>query len=1262
MSGDYTRIRYSPRSGYIGVLEQQGRVRLDADGNELVDAIDRRHRAECIDTIGFAVFPTDPVNGMPTINGFLITGTGPYFIGQGRGYVDGIQVDCWGDIPLQFQPNLGELVGQNPLPYDSQPFFYSPGFPEIPAAGNSIVYLDVWAREVTALEDPGLIDPAIEGIDTTTRIQAAWQVKAIATSSSACSDSPTEWTSLIAPSTGVLSTAPAPAVSGASPCIIDPVSGYTGLENRLYRVQIYTSGTVGGGGGSPTATFVWSDNNASLGAGIKSVTSLTATSSLIGVTTVGRDRSFGFQVGDILEVLDDYVEWSIRETNNGGQLVTVLAVDPEQLTVTADSDLSGWFGGLPAGINVNPRLRKWAADKQPTNNGVAIALSDGVTVTFGDDPAATLKAGDYWVFYARTATGQIETLSQAPPRGLHHYAKLAVVNPAAVPPVQDCRVLWPPTFGSEGCCTVVVKVGDDIQAAIDSLPPEQGGCICLKAGTHVISKPLSIEERKNIHLHGESTGAAVQNTASGVALTIFNNSENIVIEDIAFSVSPLESGKESMIFIDSCEQVAIRHCSVGSNAPNQQPFAGWGIQIQRSDGVELRGNSIEDCMTSIDCTDIIDSTANLPGLIVVENRLVGPTEQDGNVVVSLGLTAIRARQFPAPVRIEGNVMSGYPEGVEVQGNSTPLSITGNAIGRPRLGQFTSSNFGWTDPLGLLVQEKIYAIATNAPCAVISGNTIQQFDAGHGGILVFGFGAEVRDNLIAGRPANTPDGYRWRFLPVGVVAYKPAASNEARGCRIVANKIAGLQDGIAVLAEMADLYPVPLIEANSIPNEVPHQLETIDLTAPQNSIPVLVSSLQSLDDFFGILTINADRAAILHNSVSACTVGVACISLEPTIDPGVRVHAIIRPLTPLTSLTTPSCNVDGNIVDSSVIGVLLNTTVSNVLNGIYNDNQAGVVLYGTYEAKVTQNRSISLNGVVQYLDIQGVFTKLDDNYSEGGQTGIFAYQTFDLAIEQNHVITAQGSGIVAASCTDKIRFENNKVASCGVTGQSAIEANLVSEITISGGLPLSFGKAISAGIVAANCAGFVDVEGCEVRDTNQLAKVLSIDIGIVGAQSAGSSHGRVCNCRMVRPTPAVYASFGILLTPMIDQYDPSLILAHISGNFIDINSNPGSTSAAVYAGLFPQRKNPQAPGDILFNDNFVRQSGAEQGDNAPIVFLVADTLAVTGNRIRTATSLSLQIRWGVGLTFVGNAVNHRSDIEPTGGNLLPAPPNANNVLA
>src|SRR5580692_3443393 len=87
MKGDFSRIRFNPAKQYTAVLEQQGRVALDADSNEQ-QAIDGYLRDTTnIDVIGRFGGPIDDA-------GFGIEVAGnQILIGRGRYYVDGILVE-----------------------------------------------------------------------------------------------------------------------------------------------------------------------------------------------------------------------------------------------------------------------------------------------------------------------------------------------------------------------------------------------------------------------------------------------------------------------------------------------------------------------------------------------------------------------------------------------------------------------------------------------------------------------------------------------------------------------------------------------------------------------------------------------------------------------------------------------------------------------------------------------------------------------------------------------------------------------------------------------------------------------------------------------------------------------------------------------------------------------------------------------------------------------------------------------------------------
>ena len=86
--------------------------------------------------------------------------------------------------------------------------------------------------------------------------------------------------------------------------------------------------------------------------------------------------------------------------------------------------------------------------------GTTLLLENGVTVSFSSTGTKGFRAGDYWVFAARTGDASIEVLDHAAPRGIHHhYARLGIWDVAAGS-VTDCRTPWPPRGEGDDCgCT-----------------------------------------------------------------------------------------------------------------------------------------------------------------------------------------------------------------------------------------------------------------------------------------------------------------------------------------------------------------------------------------------------------------------------------------------------------------------------------------------------------------------------------------------------------------------------------------------------------------------------------------------------------------------------------------------------------------------------------------------------------------------------------------------------------------------------------------
>jgi hypothetical protein len=258
MKSDSSRNTFDPRKHFSSVRMQQGRVQVDADSNEQIDIVNHHLETETIDVIGECGAPihygafeivTDKTQlssdeqKSPDNKSLLATFAAPDFlIGPGRYYVDGIL--CEND-------KLTSYLNQ----------------PDLPGAAAingkdvwCVVYVDVWRRLVTAIDDPSIREVALGGPDTATRARTIWQIKYLPIKGPAnCASDIADYTNLTAPSNALMSARTKPAQTPQNPCIVPPGAGYTGLENQFYRIEIHDGGdpfNVKSGGAGFLATRV----------------------------------------------------------------------------------------------------------------------------------------------------------------------------------------------------------------------------------------------------------------------------------------------------------------------------------------------------------------------------------------------------------------------------------------------------------------------------------------------------------------------------------------------------------------------------------------------------------------------------------------------------------------------------------------------------------------------------------------------------------------------------------------------------------------------------------------------------------------------------------------------------------------------------------------------------------------------------------------------------------------------------------------------
>jgi Family of unknown function (DUF6519) len=455
MPGDVDRVTFLPDLMFANVDLQQGRLLLPSAFNEqsaihhyflrtfIVDLVGRSWRAGTGFTIGVESSAHLKIQ-----------------IGSGHYYVDGILcrngVDC---------------------AYEDQPFGPTPDDLANLKDEEGAVYLDCWERQVSWLNYPSLRDPALEGKDTATRVQIAWQVRLL--SKTGLNDQLGELTEALKARVGALDS-PADAdmkkalqkqikdlktmadafTAGADcnntakvldaldaarprmaadakrsaenpdPCAIAPDSEYRGRENQLYRVEIHRPGLAG------QATFKWSRENGSVAFKVIDINpDSTGKVTRLTLESLGHDRRSGLCEGDWVELVDDDSEFRWQPL----PLLQVTKIDGQRRMVTLN-------GLTEPALNLDRHalLRRWDQQGDDKTEGAILVMESkadgdwilierGVWVRFL--PGAVYGKGDYWLIPARVATGDIEWPSEgnAPlalePNGIiHHRAALAIVK------------------------------------------------------------------------------------------------------------------------------------------------------------------------------------------------------------------------------------------------------------------------------------------------------------------------------------------------------------------------------------------------------------------------------------------------------------------------------------------------------------------------------------------------------------------------------------------------------------------------------------------------------------------------------------------------------------------------------------------------------------------------------------------------------------------------------------------------------------------
>ncbi|CAD5367091.1 conserved hypothetical protein [Rubrivivax sp. A210] len=463
---DTSRVSFDPAKNFSRVLKQQGRVELDADWNEQAALMLHTLRLMMADLVG-------PFAGPSHTHGFRVLlpglktpheideptqqllqrcGPGELVLTRGRYYVDGLL--CENHAPLLYRWPAGDAPGHHHL-----------------------VFLDVWEREVTALEDASLLEPALGGADTTARAQVTWAVRTLAVPSRSRSgqaqngcqaDMSPSWSehleALQPKHRGALAvrTRPDGWESGLDETDAEPGT-YRGVENQLYRIEIHRGGPTGC---PQPPTFKWSRDNGTVAFGVESITAPNDGQLIVTLAAAPLDSASPLAAGQWVEIENLPDLWQSLQ----GRLLQIAEIDEaqQQLTLLRPAGAPSEAGASRAAADdsglgcaqARTVLRRWDQSGArgrgsergergergeglidgavPIEEGAWLPLENGIEVRFDKHPGHRYRAGDYWLVAARVVTADVlwprhEGKPRAlPPMGVqHHYAPLALVTVSA---------------------------------------------------------------------------------------------------------------------------------------------------------------------------------------------------------------------------------------------------------------------------------------------------------------------------------------------------------------------------------------------------------------------------------------------------------------------------------------------------------------------------------------------------------------------------------------------------------------------------------------------------------------------------------------------------------------------------------------------------------------------------------------------------------------------------------------------------------------
>jgi hypothetical protein len=447
--------------------------------------------------------------------------------------------------------------------------------PPLAAGARLVAYLETWERHISAVEDPGIREEALGGTDTTARTELVGQVK-LATLTGLSSNNATAAAQARAAfaqvevSGGQVTIAVPEASPTTDPCALPDVAGYSGADNRLYRVEVHTGGALA------ALRLKWSrDNGSELFAA-----RLNASRNLV------FDAGTPLAAGDIVEVLDNVVDLgddALAVVGAGGftparravgqvaQLAAVPspAASDEVIFKLVDVNNTGTNVPLDTKFDEGVKLRRWHGILAAGGSVGPHVLEDGITVTLS---SGAYRAGQYWQYEARVrgenANGPWRPAPHGPER---RFAPLALLRfDSATEPLR--LLAWlderfsnlcdldaddvafagarvgstsdtvqeaieelferPPEIVDASCGELIIRPENNPQTVFNTIPAGGDRRICIHPGTWNLTSTIVVQGKGDLVISGAGDATRFNGPALDTVLR-FVNCGTVRIQDIS---------------------------------------------------------------------------------------------------------------------------------------------------------------------------------------------------------------------------------------------------------------------------------------------------------------------------------------------------------------------------------------------------------------------------------------------------------------------------------------------------------------------------------------------------------------------------------------------------------------------------------------------------------------------------------------------------------------------------------------------------------